>query len=85
MVGFIIGLIIMGLIVGALARLLVPGRDPMSILGTIALGVAGSLIGGFIGEALFDRRGGFILALVTTVALVLILRRTNDRSDSLTH
>ena len=48
MVGFIIVLLIVGLIVGAIARLLMPGRDPLRILGTIALGVAGSFVGGFL-------------------------------------
>jgi uncharacterized membrane protein YeaQ/YmgE (transglycosylase-associated protein family) len=48
MVGFIIVLLIVGFIVGAIARLLMPGRDPLGILGTIALGVAGSFVGGFL-------------------------------------
>ena len=48
MVGFIIMLLIVGFIVGAIARLLMPGRDPLGILGTIALGVAGSFVGGFL-------------------------------------
>ncbi len=80
MVGFIIGLIVMGLIIGALARLLVPGRDPMSVLGTMVLGIVGSLIGGLVGEAIFGRPGGFFLALLTTIGLVLLLRRTGDRA-----
>src|ERR1051326_8169724 len=48
MVTFIIVLIIVGLIAGAVARLLVPGRDPIGILGTILLGVVGSFVGGFL-------------------------------------
>ncbi len=48
MLGFIIMLLIVGLIVGAVARLLMPGRDPIGLLGTIALGVAGSFVGGFL-------------------------------------
>ncbi len=48
MLGFIIMLLIVGLIVGAIARLLMPGRDPIGLLGTIALGVAGSFVGGFV-------------------------------------
>ncbi len=48
MLGFIIMLLIVGLIVGAIARLLMPGRDPIGLLGTIALGVAGSFVGGFL-------------------------------------
>ncbi len=46
MIGFIIGLIVIGLVAGALARLLVPGRDPMSIGATIVLGIVGSFVGG---------------------------------------
>jgi uncharacterized membrane protein YeaQ/YmgE (transglycosylase-associated protein family) len=45
---FIIMLLIIGLIAGAIARLLMPGRDPMGLLATIALGVAGSFVGGFL-------------------------------------
>ena len=48
MVAFIIVLLIVGFIVGAIARLLMPGRDPLGILGTIALGIAGSFVGGFL-------------------------------------
>jgi uncharacterized membrane protein YeaQ/YmgE (transglycosylase-associated protein family) len=53
MVGFILGLIIVGLIAGALARLLVPGRDPMGLLATIVLGIVGSFVGGFLADVLF--------------------------------
>ena|SRR5688572_10771355 len=49
----IIGWIIAGLIVGAFARLLVPGRQPMGILMTIVLGIVGALVGGFIGSLFF--------------------------------
>jgi uncharacterized membrane protein YeaQ/YmgE (transglycosylase-associated protein family) len=48
----IIWWLIVGLIAGALARLLVPGRDPMGLLGTLVLGLVGSLIGGFLGDLL---------------------------------
>jgi uncharacterized membrane protein YeaQ/YmgE (transglycosylase-associated protein family) len=53
MLGFIIGMIVIGLIAGAVARLLVPGRDPMGILGTIVIGIIGSFVGGFLGYVLF--------------------------------
>ena len=53
MIGFILGLIIVGLIAGALARFLVPGRDPMGIGATIALGIVGSFVGGFLADVLF--------------------------------
>lgn len=55
MLGFIIAMVIIGAIGGYLARLLVPGPDPMSVLGTILLGIVGSFIGGFLGYVLFDK------------------------------
>jgi len=58
MVGFIITMLIVGLIAGALARLLVPGRDPMGIGATILLGIVGSFIGGFLGYVLFHKDAG---------------------------
>jgi uncharacterized membrane protein YeaQ/YmgE (transglycosylase-associated protein family) len=77
---FILGLIVTGLILGALARLLVPGRDPMSIGATLLLGIVGSIIGGIIGRVLFHNNGGgFLLALATTIVLLLVLRRTTHR------
>jgi uncharacterized membrane protein YeaQ/YmgE (transglycosylase-associated protein family) len=62
MLGTIIGLIIIGIIAGYLARLLVPGRDDLSVVQTIVLGIVGSFIGGFIGYALFhkDSSDGFV-------------------------
>jgi uncharacterized membrane protein YeaQ/YmgE (transglycosylase-associated protein family) len=55
MLGFIIVMVIIGAIAGYLARLLVPGPDPMSVAGTILLGVVGSFVGGFLGYVLFDK------------------------------
>ena len=62
MLGLIISIVIVGLIAGALARLIVPGRQEMSIPMTIALGIVGSFIGGFLGYLLFhkDAHGGFL-------------------------
>lgn len=81
MILFILGLIVTGLIVGALARLLVPGRDPMSIGMTILLGIVGSVIAGVIGRVVFHNDGGgFLLALVTTIVLLLIVRRTRSHT-----
>jgi uncharacterized membrane protein YeaQ/YmgE (transglycosylase-associated protein family) len=48
----VLGWIIFGLIVGALAKLVMPGRDPGGIIITMALGIAGALVGGFVGRAL---------------------------------
>ena len=50
----IIGWILLGLIAGAIAKALLPGRDPGGIIVTIVIGVVGALLGGFIGAALFD-------------------------------
>jgi uncharacterized membrane protein YeaQ/YmgE (transglycosylase-associated protein family) len=80
-VGFILGLVLMGLIVGALARLLVPGRDRMSVPATILLGIVGSILGGVLARYVFDADGGasFVLALVTTIVLLFVLRATTGR------
>lgn len=61
MLGLIITLLIVGLIAGAVARLLVPGRQHMSIPTTIAIGVVGSFVGGFLGYLIFgkDSTDGF--------------------------
>ena len=55
MLGLIITLIVVGLIAGALARLLVPGRQDIGIAMTIVLGIVGSSIGGFLGYLIFPR------------------------------
>ena len=80
MIGFILGLIIVGLIAGAIARLLVPGRDPMGIGATILLGIAGSFMGGFLADVLFrsdaDDRGlgpvGILGSIIGAVIVLLI-------------
>ena len=61
MLGLIVSIIVVGLIAGALARLIIPGRQDLSIPMTIALGIVGSFIGGFLGYVLFhhDAHGGF--------------------------
>lgn len=60
--GTIIIVLVVGLIAGAVARLVVPGRQSMSVLATIVLGVVGSFVGGFLGFLLFhaDPQGGFL-------------------------
>ena len=75
MLVFIIALILGGLIIGALARLALPGPDPMSIPATIALGLGGSLVGGIIGKLIFGRPGGFLLAVLGAILLLYCYRR----------
>ena len=55
MLGTLVGLLIIGVVAGYLARLLVPGRDSMGVGATIALGIVGSFVGGFLGYLLFGR------------------------------
>ena len=79
--GFIILLAISGLFIGALARLLLPGRDPMSILETMLVGVAGSLVAGLIAYYAFDSEEGpgLILSLICTLILVFAVRKFRER------
>ncbi len=58
MVWFLLSLLLVGLVAGAVARLLVPGRNRLTIRGTIALGVVGSFLGGFLGYLLFGDSSG---------------------------
>ena len=85
-VGFIVGLAIAGLVVGALARLAVPGPDPMPIWLTIVVGIVGSFVGGVLGGLLAalagyeptDEAGGIVFGLLAAVigaTLVVILYR----------
>ena len=84
MVIFIIWICIVGLIVGAIARLLVPGRDNIGILGTILLGIIGSFVGGFL-ENLIEYHTlsvhsfhavGLIGSIIGAWVLLLLLRLT---------
>lgn len=76
MVFDILGLIVIGLVIGVLARLITPGKQKLSLLGTVALGVVGALIGGVIagllgtGDIFELNIIGFIVAVVAAVLLV---------------
>ncbi|MGI8842076.1 MAG: GlsB/YeaQ/YmgE family stress response membrane protein, partial [Gemmatimonadaceae bacterium] len=74
----LIGTIIIGLIVGVVAKLLMPGRDPGGFIITILLGIAGAFVGTFIGRALgFYNPGdaaGFLMSLLGAVLLLVIYR-----------
>jgi len=86
MVGFILGLIVIGLIAGAIARLLLPGRDPMGVMMTIVLGVIGSFVGGFVGWLLFGhdldegalQPSGIFGSIVGAVIVLAIYRMTHS-------
>jgi len=71
----LIYLAISGLVVGALARLALPGPDPMGILATIGLGLAGSLVGGLLAGLLWARAAGFIFSLLGAILLLYLYRR----------
>ena len=60
MLGTIVGLIIIGLVAGFIARAVVPGRQHMTVLQTLLLGVVGSFVGGFLGRLLFHHGSGFV-------------------------
>lgn len=76
-----VGYIVLGLIAGALAKFLLPGRDPGGIIVTTLIGIAGSLLGGLVGQRLgFDTGGNFfelatwITALVGALVLLVVYR-----------
>jgi uncharacterized membrane protein YeaQ/YmgE (transglycosylase-associated protein family) len=74
---------IIGLVVGALARLALPGRDPMGLFTTMLVGLAGSLAASLVYAALFHRNGGgFLLAVLFSTGIVYLIRRS--RGGSLT-
>jgi uncharacterized membrane protein YeaQ/YmgE (transglycosylase-associated protein family) len=86
MLGFIWYLIV-GLVVGAIARLIMPGRDSMSWLATMLLGIVGSIIGGVISMAIWpnDARGGipragFLLSLLGAIVVLWIWRMIGRRN-----
>lgn len=88
MLGFIIYLLVIGLIAGFIARAVIPGRDPMGIGATILLGIVGSFIGGFLGYVLFrtdSQDGPFqaagIIGSILGAIIALLLYRAVTRSN----
>jgi uncharacterized membrane protein YeaQ/YmgE (transglycosylase-associated protein family) len=75
---YILGWILFGLIVGALAKLVMPGRDPGGIIVTMLLGIVGALIGGWVGRALglysANQPAGFFMSILGAVILLWIYR-----------
>jgi uncharacterized membrane protein YeaQ/YmgE (transglycosylase-associated protein family) len=76
--------LIVGLVAGVIARFLVPGRDPMGWLGTMALGLVGSLIGGFLGDLFASGNqdfnpAGLIGSIIGAIVALLVWRAATDR------
>jgi uncharacterized membrane protein YeaQ/YmgE (transglycosylase-associated protein family) len=82
MIGFLLYLLVIGIVAGFVARLLVPGPDPMGVGATILLGIVGSFIGGFLGWALFGtdlsdgalQASGIIGSIIGAVIALLAYR-----------
>ncbi len=87
MLGFIIGMVIIGLIAGFIARAVVPGDDSMSIGATIVLGIVGSFIGGFLADALFRSEGedagfgpaGILGSILGAIVVLLVYNAVTGR------
>ncbi|WP_034274541.1 GlsB/YeaQ/YmgE family stress response membrane protein [Haloechinothrix halophila] len=82
----ILGWIVLGLVAGAVAKLLIPGKDVGGLIITMLLGIAGALLGGFLGSALFDTGLGsffdlrtWIVAVIGAVILLLVYRLVTGR------
>ena len=90
MIGFIIGLIIIGLIAGFIARALVPGDDSMGIVQTIVLGIIGSFVGGFLADVLFRGENedaglgpaGIIGSIIGAIIVLLIYNAVTGRKQA---
>jgi uncharacterized membrane protein YeaQ/YmgE (transglycosylase-associated protein family) len=74
----ILGWILFGLIIGALAKLVMPGRDPGGIIVTMLLGIAGAVLGGFVGRAMglygSGEAAGFLMSFAGAVLLLVLYR-----------
>jgi uncharacterized membrane protein YeaQ/YmgE (transglycosylase-associated protein family) len=80
---WILAIILSGLVVGAIARLLVPGRDPIGLLGTIGVGVGGALLGLWAGRALVGARSvtlhPWLWSIGGAVVVLLVVRAVTNR------
>lgn len=79
----ILGWIVFGLIVGVIAKLFMPGKDPGGMIVTVLLGIVGAMLGGFVGRALGmygpNDTAGFFMALVGSVLLLALYRMSVGR------
>jgi len=73
---FVIVIAVGGLLVGALARLALPGKDPMTLGQTMLVGIGGSLVAGLITYALWDSGPGIVLAVLAATVIVYFVRRS---------
>ncbi|MFN3257799.1 MAG: GlsB/YeaQ/YmgE family stress response membrane protein [Ilumatobacter sp.] len=88
MIWFLLVLLVFGFLFGLIARALVPGDDSMTLVQTWALGVGGSLFGGFLGAVIFGfdsedgalQAGGIIGSIIGSILLLLIVRLVRSRS-----
>jgi uncharacterized membrane protein YeaQ/YmgE (transglycosylase-associated protein family) len=80
---FILIVALQGLIIGGLARLLLPGKDPMSLLATMAIGIAGSFIGGGFAYYAFGNSAGIglIAAVISAMGFVYAVRTLRHRRE----
>jgi uncharacterized membrane protein YeaQ/YmgE (transglycosylase-associated protein family) len=83
----ILGWIIFGLIVGAIAKLLMPGRDPGGIIVTMLLGIVGAVLGGFVGRAMGmygpNDSAGLIMSIIGAVVVLFIYRLAVGRRGTI--
>jgi len=73
---YIVLMLLWGLVVGAFARLALPGRDPLSLFQTALVGVGGSFLAGVVALTLFNRLAGFLLCLVFSALIMYFIRRS---------
>jgi len=81
----VLGWIVFGVIVGAVAKLLMPGRDPGGIVITMLLGIVGAVVGGFLGRAIGlygpDHPAGFLMSVLGAVIVLLLYRMAVGRGS----
>jgi uncharacterized membrane protein YeaQ/YmgE (transglycosylase-associated protein family) len=83
LIAFLISLVLLGLVIGALARLALPGPDPMGIGMTILIGIAGAFLGGLLTSLIAGRNAwSFLVAVACSTVIVYLIRRS--RGGSLT-
>jgi uncharacterized membrane protein YeaQ/YmgE (transglycosylase-associated protein family) len=79
----ILSWIVFGLIVGALAKLIMPGDDPGGIIVTMLIGIAGAVVGGFLGRAMGfygpEQAAGYLMSIVGAIVLLAIYRMATRR------